>query len=727
MKHPENTAELIEENRRLKGRISELESLKEGYTREKDLLLSIFEATSPLTGEAFMRSLTKELATVLKVRYALIGEVIDDRKKVITLALWANGEFVPNIVYGLAGTPCDNVVNQVMRYYPCDIRKLFPEDRFLVEMDVESYIGVPLFDPGGNALGVMAALHDGPIEDAEKAKTLFKFFAVRAGVELQRMRSEEALRKSEASLANAQRMANLGNWDWDIAKNELSWSDEIYRIFGVAPRKFGATFDAFLGYVHPEDRKFVRWSVDEALGSRKPYSIDHRILLPDNTVKVVHEQGEVAFDEAGKPVRMNGTVQDVTGLKRAEEELRKYKERLEDLVEERTAELKDVNLRLEREISDRKKALEKLLESEQKYRGLYESTRDGIARTDMEGNFLDCNQALLDMLGYTKDEMLKLSYKQITPAKWLEVSAEKIKNHVMARGYSDLYEKEYIRKDGTVCPISIRAWLKRDAEGNPFEMWGIVRDITDLKKAGEDIKKLNLELKDNIAKLEEANGELEAFNYSLAHDLSSPLRVIDGFSKMIEKHYSEKLDEEGKEFIKTVRGSAQKMGELISALLHLSRLGKSEIRKAAVDMAGTARSLSEELKAASPGRDIEFRIKELPSAFGEPTLIRQAFFNLMTNAVKFTKPREKPVIEVGGSDAENENVYYVKDNGIGFDMKYARQVFGVFKRLHTEKEFEGTGVGLAIVQRIVQRHGGRVRAEGAVDHGATFYFSLPKG
>jgi PAS domain S-box-containing protein len=378
------------------------------------------------------------------------------------------------------------------------------------------------------------------------------------------------------------------------------------------------------------------------------------------------------------------------------------------------------------ESSEKRKAEEKILESEARYRGLYESIRDGIMRTDIDGRIVDCNRAYLDMLGFSMDEIRNMTFLDLTPAKWHETNRLIIRDQLMTRGYSDEYEKEYIRKDGSVIPVSNRTWLIEDNDGRPAGMWSIVRDITAHKRAEEEITKLHLELNGQIRKLEEVNSELEAFNFSLAHDLSTPLRIIDGFSKMLEKYHQDSLGGEGREFIKTIRGSSRKMGMFINDLLKLARLGRSEIRKSEIDMSGLAAALSSEIGSMAQ-RKVEFRITPLPPALGEETLIRQALFNLLSNAVKFAGPRERPVVEVGcEAAATGECVYFVRDNGVGFDMRHADKLFGVFKRLHTESEFEGTGAGLAIVKRVIQRHGGRVWADARVGEGATFYFTLPK-
>jgi light-regulated signal transduction histidine kinase (bacteriophytochrome) len=233
-------------------------------------------------------------------------------------------------------------------------------------------------------------------------------------------------------------------------------------------------------------------------------------------------------------------------------------------------------------------------------------------------------------------------------------------------------------------------------------------------------------VRERTAQLEAANKELEAFSYSVSHDLRAPLRAIDGFSRIILEDYVERLDDEGKRFLNIIRGNTQKMGELIDDLLVFSRLGRQEIRASDIDMEKLAKTASEEINLAVPGRKVQFAINKLSAAQGDKAMIRQVMANLLSNAIKFTRPKGNTTIEVGGSNEGDENVYYVRDNGVGFDMQYVHKLFGVFQRLHSSEEFEGTGVGLAIVQRIIHRHGGRVWAEGKVDEGATFYFTLPR-
>ena len=250
-------------------------------------------------------------------------------------------------------------------------------------------------------------------------------------------------------------------------------------------------------------------------------------------------------------------------------------------------------------------------------------------------------------------------------------------------------------------------------------------DITSRKQAEDKLAQQAMQLQERTARLEEINKELESFSYSVSHDLRAPLRAIDGFSRMILKNQGDKFDEETKTKFNVIRGNAQKMGQLIDDLLDLSRLGKKQMSATKINMAHLSDEVWQELQTINTDRVIKLTVKDMPDAYGDRTLIRQLYFNLLGNAIKFTKHCSTAKIEVGSYSEGKEDVYYIKDNGAGFDMAYYDKLFGVFQRLHNTEDYEGTGIGLAIVQRIIHRHGGRVWAEGEVDKGATFYFTLP--
>ncbi|OHC69922.1 MAG: hypothetical protein A3H93_18725 [Rhodocyclales bacterium RIFCSPLOWO2_02_FULL_63_24] len=384
--------------------------------------------------------------------------------------------------------------------------------------------------------------------------------------ELERERANDILRNSEASLAEAQRIAHLGNWELDLLSNVLTWSPEIFRIFELDPTKFGASYEAFLGAIHPDDRAMVNQAYTDSVANRTPYDIVHRLLMRDGRIKYVNEKCETRYAPDGKPIRSLGTIHDITERQRAEKAVRALNQELEQRVAARTAQL------------------------------------------------------------------------------------------------------------------------------------------------------------------EAANTELEAFAFSVSHDLRAPLRAIDGFSRILVEDYESTLDAEGRRLLGVVRENSARMAQLIDDILSFSRMSRRDMETGDLDIGALAQSVFDELRAAVPGRMLVLKIGELPTAWGDRAMMRQVLANLISNAIKFTGPRAEALIEIAG-DTDNgadESHFYVRDNGVGFDMQYVEKLFGVFQRLHSTEEFEGTGIGLAIVKRIIVRHGGRVWAEGEVDGGATMHFTLPR-
>ena len=284
------------------------------------------------------------------------------------------------------------------------------------------------------------------------------------------------------------------------------------------------------------------------------------------------------------------------------------------------------------------------------------------------------------------------------------------------------------RRDGEKRLLGWWCRVLKDENSNVKGALSSARDITDIKLAENEIRRLNEELEQRVqqrtAQLEAANKELEAFSYSVSHDLRTPLRAIDGFSRIVLEEYASKLDDEGRRLLDVIRGNTQKMGQLIDDLLAFSRLSRQQMASAPINLAAMANVVFSELKSQEKGRRMEFKVGSLPVARGDHSMLYQVLQNLLANAIKFSRKKSRARIEFGGRIEKGEAIYYVKDNGVGFDMTYAGKLFGVFQRLHGADEFEGTGVGLAIVQRIVLRHGGRVWAESGKG-GATFYFALP--
>jgi PAS domain S-box-containing protein len=286
------------------------------------------------------------------------------------------------------------------------------------------------------------------------------------------------------------------------------------------------------------------------------------------------------------------------------------------------------------------------------------------------------------------------------------------------------------RADGEFGLFLTRGEPLRNAAGQVVQWFGTNTDVTELKHAEEEVHRLNAELEqrvlDRTAELEAANHELEAFSYSVSHDLRTPVRAIDGFSQAVLEDFGPQLPEEGRHDLQTIRQAAQRMGTLIDDLLAFARLSRQELNRRAVDTGRLVHATLEELGSPWADRQVKVMIGELPPCSGDPALLKQVWINLLSNALKYSRKREKTLIEIGCTKTAGVDTYFVRDNGIGFDMRYADKLFGVFQRFHRLEDFEGTGVGLATVQRIVHRHGGRIWAEAAVDHGATFYFTLEK-
>ncbi len=432
------------------------------------------------------------------------------------------------------------------------------------------------------------------------------------------------------------------------------------------------------------------------------------------------------LDDQGRLLGSVHVARDITEHKRAEAALHQAHHELERRVAERTAELQQTVAQLQEEVAERL-AAEKALQAVSAYaRRLIEASLDPLVTISPTGKITDVNRATEEATGIPRGRLIGSDFSDYftEPAK-----AREGYEQVLSQGFVRDYPLALRHTSDRIMEVLYNATIYTNEAGEVQGVFAAARDVTERKRAEEEVRKLNEDLearvRERTAQLEAANQELEAFSYSVSHDLKAPIRAIDGFSRMLMLEHAAQLDAEALRFLEVIRHNTDFMARLIDDLLALSRLGRHELRKARIDLAAMSANAFRELKAQAPGRHLDLAIKELPPAFGDPSLLNQVMVNLLTNACKYTKFEETASIEVGGWHADGENVYYVKDNGVGFDMRFENKLFGVFQRLHGGKDFEGTGVGLAIVQRILQRHGGRVWAEGKVGAGATFYFALP--
>lgn len=400
------------------------------------------------------------------------------------------------------------------------------------------------------------------------------------------------------------------------------------------------------------------------------------------------------IDLAGES-RIVAFCRDISDRKKNEAKIRKLNEELEFKVAERTAQLENHIMRLK--------------ESEDKFQKAFEASAAGIALTRLsDSRYLEVNDAFANLVGYTKQELQGHTSSELG----LVVNVrkrEEVLQHIKEHGSAQHFEITVRHKSGKLLEVLSSAETIV-LNGERFAI-NIIFDITERKHAEEQLYTVNK--------------ELEAFTYSISHDLRAPLRAAGGYAQILMDEYGAHLDLEGKRIIEVIRANTVKMGVLIDDLLEFSRLGRKEIRKGWVNLNKLVESVKVELERSCDHQAV-FKMDVLPVVNADYNLLYQVMFNLLSNAVKYSSKKENPIVEVSGEVGENEVIIHVKDNGVGFNMQYGNKLFGVFQRLHTKEEFEGTGVGLAIVQRIVAKHGGKVWAESQLGEGASFYFSLPK-
>ena len=379
---------------------------------------------------------------------------------------------------------------------------------------------------------------------------------------------------------------------------------------------------------------------------------------------------------------------------------------------------------VERQLLQSRNELQKEVAERTQQASLLNLTHDTIFVRDMRDVITYWNRGAQELYGWAAEEAIGKHSHQLLqtafPIPIDEVQAELLR--------TDRWEGELqkTKADGSRVAVASRWSLRRDDQGRAAAILETNNDISDRKRREEEIRQLNDELGKRTTDLEASNKELEAFAYSVSHDLRAPVRHMAGYTELLQKHASSILDEKSNRYILTILESAKRMGTLIDDLLAFSRIGRVEARSTTVSLDQLVKEVLGEVQPEIDGRNIAWKIGALPDLYGDRSMLRLALVNFISNAVKFTRTRPQAVIEVGCLEKNKDGaVVFIKDNGVGFDMKYANKLFGVFQRLHPTEAFEGTGIGLATVQRIIHRHGGRVWAEGLEDRGATFFFSIP--
>lgn len=446
---------------------------------------------------------------------------------------------------------------------------------------------------------------------------------------------------------------------------------------------------------------------------RRPESegggFEERYWSPVNS-PVLGADGRVAYiihrvEDVTEFVRLK---QAGTEQHRITEELRTHAAEMEAEVFRRAQQIQEVNTHLRAELDARKRAEEELDR-------FFTLSLDMLCIAKSDGYFKRVSPAFTQTLGWSTEDMVTRPFLDFVHPDDRAATLREIEKQVVAGEQVLRFENRYRHKDGSWRTLSWKSVPQPDGT-----MYATARDVTERKRAEEHIQRVN-------AELEAANKELEAFSYSISHDLRAPLRAIVGFSQMLLEDHGPVLPPDAQRCLQIVQANTQQMGQLVDDLLAFSRLSRQPLKTQRVAPGDLVRHVLEDLRDQRDGRPVEVTIGELPPCQADPALLKQVFVNLLGNALKYTRGRDPARIEVGArpnGPQPDSAVYFIKDNGAGFDMQYADKLFGVFQRLHHAEDYEGTGVGLAIVQRIVHRHGGRIWAEAQIDRGAAFYFTL---
>ena len=494
---------------------------------------------------------------------------------------------------------------------------------------------------------------------------------------------EEELEKSKIRLDLATEASKIGVWEHDLVNNTSIRNLIHDQIFGNNKMISEWEIKILFEHIILEDRSLVQAAFDRAMKTNK-LDFECRIIWPDKTIHWITETGKVIQDDTGKPQKILGTVMDITERKRTE----------------------------------------RMLEaSELRYRRLFESAKDGILLLDFgTGKIMDVNPFLINLLGYSKTDFLDKFLWEIGSFKDLIQSNENILT---------LQTKDYIRYENL--PLETKDGKKIDVEfiSNVYDVDSRktiqcnIRDITGQNRLEKKLDEAHYGIKKRTKDLEMINENLDSFAYSVSHDLRSPLRAISGFSQVLIDTQGDKVNDEMRHYLNRINEGAQKMGQLIDDLLVFSRATRNEIKYEKINVENIINDLIKAYRDVEQDRDIEFIVNPLGDVVADREMLKVVFSNLIQNAIKFTIDRKKACIEIGCELKEDDIQFYVKDNGIGFDMRYKDKLFTAFQRLHTDVRFPGTGIGLSTVKRIVLKHGGNIWAKGEVDKGAEFYFTLP--
>jgi len=485
---------------------------------------------------------------------------------------------------------------------------------------------------------------------------------------------EEELNEALYRLNEAQRLSLIGSWEWDIPQNKITWTDELFRLYGEDPKKFESTFENYLNFIHPEDRDRVTGIILGASKSHQPFDFFHRIIRKDGHIRIHHSRGEVFADASGNAVLMTGTAQDVTQIKEAEN--------------------KNHTLA-----------------------AIVESSGDAIISKTLTSHITSWNKKAEEIFGYKAAEVIGKHISILFPVDRLAEEEQIIAN--IKKGKSIInYETVRKRKDGSEFDVAVTISPILDEEKNILGVSKIARDITERKNAEERLQRYTQEL-------EYKNNETQQFTYIASHDLQEPLRTITNYINLFSEDYKGKFDGNADIYIKFIHNAATRMQILVRDLLEYTRIENDNALED-VDCNSLVKEVIENIKLTVIETNAYIKLDNLPIIKGYRTRLVSLFQNLLSNSIKFRKKDIAPIIEIKAEEKAAHWLFSISDNGIGIEKDYYEKIFKLFQRLHPRNEYEGTGIGLAHCKKIVELSGGKIWVESKAGEGTTFYISLPK-
>lgn len=542
--------------------------------------------------------------------------------------------------------------------------------------------------------------------------------------------TQAALQQNEKRFQLTLNLTNIGTWALNVQTQQMSWNANHFALLGLEPPAPNADatveLQVWRDRVHPDDLHRVEADFAETLAHANSCETEYRVVHPDGTLRWVIARGSIVRDATGAAMEVLGVLLDISDRKLAAQQIQQLNatlefqnRNLEALVAQRTAELRHSNRQLQTEIAERRKTEQALQRSEALFRQIFENAPLGIALTDpVTFQFVALNPAFCTMLGFDAAELLTRHDAEITHPD--DLSQDEQQQQLLLQGQLANYRltKRYYRKDQQILWGELSVCLIENSAGDVLYLMSLVDDVTERKHHQDAIAQRTLQL-------EAINRELESFSYSVSHDLRAPLRHINGFVTALRGQLAQTealQNPKVTHYLNIIETSGYRMGLLIDGLLTLSQAGRRTLEQRPVNLYSLVEKAIQLVQAnEGEASRIEFQIGALPTVIGDEAMLQQVFTNLLDNAVKFSRDRPSPKITI---QALANQVIQIQDNGVGFPIEFADQLFGAFQRLHANTEFEGTGIGLAIVRRVMQRHGGTVWADSQPDHGATFYLQF---